>query len=191
MIEIQQINESVKLGIIDLNEFNKTHSLELKRDIEKRGLISLLDALRINSEDLIYNENNKPFLASGKPYLSITHSFQYLAVVVNSEKLTGIDMELKRSKIINIQAKFCNNEELQFAENDVDKLTCLWCAKETVYKIKGLKEIRFKDHIKVQPFQKGDALIFASIMESDSWKTYKLALTSKDDYYLTYLLNEV
>jgi len=191
LIEIQQINESVKLGIIDLNEFNKTHSLELKRDIEKRSLIALLNALGINSDDLIYNENNKPFLAAGKPFLSITHSFQYLAVVVNTEMLTGIDMELKRSKISNIQSKFCNSAELQFAENDIDKLTCLWCAKETVYKVKGLKGISFKEHIKVKPFQKGDAVIYASIMESDSWRTYKLALTSKEDYYLTYLLNEV
>jgi phosphopantetheinyl transferase len=178
LIEIEQINKSIKLGIIDLHEFNTIHGLVSKREIEKKALIYLLKALNINSDELVYNENNKPFLISGKPFLSITHSFQYLAVVVNSEMLTGIDMELKRLKIIN-------------AGNDIDRLTCLWCAKETVYKIYGHKGVNFKDHIKVKPFHTADTVIYASLWVANAWKTFKLALKSKQDYYLTYLIDEV
>jgi phosphopantetheinyl transferase len=191
LIEIEQINKSIKLGIIDLHEFNTIHGLVSKREIEKKALIYLLKALNINSDELVYNENNKPFLISGKPFLSITHSFQYLAVVVNSEMLTGIDMELKRLKIINVQSKFCNANEVQFAGNEIDRLTCLWCAKETVYKIYGHKGVNFKDHIKVKPFHTADTVIYASLWVANAWKTFKLALKSKQDYYLTYLIDEV
>lgn len=191
MIEIEQINKSIKLGILDLYEFNKIHQVDSKREMEKKALVCLLKELNIDWRELEYNENNKPFLTSGKPFISITHSFQYLAVTVNSKILTGIDMELKRSKIINIQSKFCNEDELQFVENDIDRLTCLWCAKETVYKINGFKGVNFKDHIKVEQFQTGDSDIYASLWLNGVWKTYKLALKSKQDYYLTYLLDEV
>lgn len=191
MIEIRQINKSISLGLINLEDLKQLHPLFSKRELEKKGVERVLEALKLNATELKYNQDNKPYLSKGKPFISITHSFNYLAVITNFERPTGIDIELKRAKIISIQTRFCNDLELQFADNDVDKLTCLWCAKETVFKIKGQKGINFKQDILVNPFNISDGLIVASLTLNGVKTSYQLVLQSIQNYYLTFLLNEI
>ena len=191
MIEIQHINQNTVLGILNLNLFNLKFNILEKRTLEKEGIKHLLGQLNVNYTNLRYNHNNKPFLQNDDRHLSISHSHNYLAIIINTKHQTGIDIELIRLKILNIKHKFCNQNELNYANNNIEMLTCIWSAKETVYKINGVKGVSFSEQIKVNPFSINQPTILASVLLNNNWLTFNLALQKIENYYLTYLLNEI
>lgn len=191
MIEIQHINQNTVLGILNLNLFNLKFNILEKRTLEKEGIKHLLGQLNVNYTNLRYNHNNKPFLQNDYRHLSISHSHNYLAIIINTKHQTGIDIELIRPKILNIKHKFCNQNELNYANNNIEMLTCIWSAKETVYKINGVKGVSFSEQIKVNPFSINQPTILASVLLNNNWLTFNLALQKIENYYLTYLLNEI
>ena len=103
---------------------------------------------------IIYNEFNKPFLLNSNTHISISHSHNLLSVIINNEMETGIDIELIKPKILNISTKFMSKSEFNSLqkENLAEQLTVYWCAKESLYKLYGKKELTFKNNLFVEPF---------------------------------------
>ncbi|GLB48426.1 4'-phosphopantetheinyl transferase family protein [Neptunitalea lumnitzerae] len=134
----------------------------MKSDIHRRGFLSvrhLLQKFGYTAHDLFYDANGKPHLKDGN-YISITHSFEYAAVIVSTSHDVGIDIEMKRAKIIRIAPKFTTLKDYAHLTNEeqlVEKLTKVWCAKESLYKIYATPGLSFLQHINVFNF-KEDAL---------------------------------
>lgn len=141
------------------------------------------------SIELAYTETNKPFLKNRNEHISISHSHAKLAIIVNKQESTGIDIELIRDKVKSVQDKFLNEQEIAFAGNDIEKLITLWAAKETLYKIYGLREIEFKQHLFIEPFHSNT--IAGKIALNDFTKKYELVKEKIEDYILVYSLNEI
>ena len=151
---------------VQLNEKNAIRLLGMKSQLHQRAFLSvrkLFQELGYSDFDLYYDALGKPHLQDGK-HISITHSHEFSAIIVSNETV-GIDIELQRDKIIRIADKFCDSE-FQFlsrretsgfgSENQSDyirKLTVIWGAKESIFKIRNEKGISFKNHIKVQSFE--------------------------------------
>ena len=108
------------------------------------------------------------------------------AIAFSDCYITGIDIELKESKILNIQDKFLNKAEKRKNEyqSNIDYLTMIWTAKESIYKALGIKGISFSDDIIVKNIvkSKGEGYYINDI------KRYKFDLTffSLDNYVLCY-----
>ena len=67
----------------------------------------------------------------------------------------GIDIEMQRDKILRIAHKFTPVSEYRTLANTeavIRKLTIVWGAKESLYKIYGEKGLSFLDHINVNDF---------------------------------------
>ena len=138
----------------------KTESLErvngMKSELHQRGFLSvrmLLAEFGYLDEDLVYDASGKPHLKDGK-YISITHSYTFSAVVVSSKKV-GVDIEKKRDKNVKIAPKFIGYETVYLSETDphlVQKLTWIWCIKESLYKLYSTPGVGFKNHFLVLPF---------------------------------------
>ena len=105
--------------------------------------------------DLIiqYDVFGKPFLENSETKISISHSHNKVALIINKEE-TGIDIELVKEKIERIQNKFMSDAELENlkAENKKEMLSVYWCAKESLYKLYGKKELHFKENILIDSF---------------------------------------
>ncbi|GLB52654.1 4'-phosphopantetheinyl transferase [Neptunitalea chrysea] len=129
----------------------------MKSDIHRRGFLSvrhLLQAFGYTAADLYYDANGKPHLTDDK-HISITHSFTYAAVVVSNFEV-GIDIEMQRDKISRIANKFTvlkDYEDLETKEALVRKLTKVWCAKESLYKLYATPGLSFLQHIYVNNFE--------------------------------------
>jgi len=190
LFEHRVINLHISLGILDLAEFSKKNGLSVKREIERFGTRYVLQQL-LNLEDdiLEYDSNNKPFLKNRLEHISISHSHDKLAVIVNKLQATGIDIELIRDKVKNIQYKFLSEKELHFAKDDVDKLLTIWAAKEALYKVYGKKELEFILHIEVENFS--DSKIYGSINTEHFKKKFELVAENVDNYRMVYVLNEI
>lgn len=104
------------------------------------------------------DKNGKPYLANFPQRISLTHSFDYAAVMMSDNGDVGIDLELVKPKIVRIANKFMKPQELgEIAEHQrIEQLYACWCAKEAVYKLQGNKGISFKDNMTIQPFQYQD-----------------------------------
>jgi 4'-phosphopantetheinyl transferase EntD len=138
----------------------KPKSLErvngMKSELHQRGFMSvrmLLSEFGYGDENLVYDAFGKPHLKDGK-YISITHSYTFSAVVV-SAKAVGVDIEKQRDKIIKIAPKFIGYEAVYLKKNDsklIQKLTWIWCVKESLYKLFATPGMVFKTHFLVLPF---------------------------------------
>ena len=162
-ILIWEITESYEelFEAIVLNESNTIRLNGMKSEMHQRAFLSvrkLFQEAGYTDFDLYYDEFGKPHLHDGK-HISITHSHQFSAIIL-SDEVVGIDVELQREKIIRIADKFADTEFsfLNSNENEeyIRKLTVIWGAKESVFKIRNEKGISFKDHIKVDAFEMND-----------------------------------
>lgn len=158
----------------------KTENLErvngMKSELHQRGFLSvrmLLAEFGYEDEDLVYDALGKPHLKDGK-HISITHSYTFSAVVVSSKKV-GVDIEKKRDKIIKIAPKFVGYETAYLSETDpkiVQKLTWIWCIKESLYKLHSTPGMEFKKQFLVLPFGTESNTTSAWIIEEHQSSKY-------------------
>ena len=163
---------------------NSTNRLaHMKSELHQRGFMSvrhLLEVAGYSDQDLYYTEDGKPHLKDGK-YISITHSYTFSAIII-SDASVGIDIEKQRDKILRIAQKFTPIEEyytLTSADARVRKLTIVWCAKESLYKLYEQPGLSFLKHIDVQDFSFDDG-------ESTAQIDYQGKQTSYDFHFLEF-----
>ncbi len=192
MFKIDQINDAIRIARLDLAAFAAENKVDKKRDAETEGIKYLLNKLfREREAKLAYTENKKPYLEGETTHISISHSHDKLVIIANAKESTGIDVELVREKVKNIQHKFLNDDELLFANQNAETLTTLWAAKEAIYKAYGLKEVDFKKNIFIEEFNQNENNFFGKIELPNFKKRYLLTREKTENYILVYILNEV
>jgi 4'-phosphopantetheinyl transferase len=190
LIEIKDIEAHLRLGLLDLKTFALTTNYLLKRDLERAATYLLLsELLNTTSFELQYTETNKPFLKDSFGNISISHSHDKLAIILNQKENTGVDIELIREKIVTIKHKFLNESEAEVAKNNIEILTYIWAAKETLYKIYGLKGLNFKLNLSIELLV--DDIFIGTIIKNNFKKCYLLKKEKIQNYCLVYALNEV
>jgi hypothetical protein len=108
------------------------------------------------------DDHNKPRLDNGGYFFSVSHSWPYIAAVIDPQLETGIDIQTWNPRIGHIQKKFLSPREQLFFANDPQLITLAWCAKESVYKWHGKKGVDFKDHLPINCFEgNGDKYLIA------------------------------
>jgi 4'-phosphopantetheinyl transferase EntD len=105
-------------------------------------------------QGIFKNKNGKPFLYNSPLHISYSHTEQYAAAIVHSEKPCGIDMEHIQEKMVRVSSRFLSEAELKNTGSDLEKICIYWCAKEAMYKLYNLKHTEFKGNLKVAPFEK-------------------------------------
>ena len=132
----------------------------------------------------------KPYLSNFPHHISLSHSYDYAAVMVSNNKAVGIDIELIKDKIERIAHKFMSSEELDFMseENRIEQLYVAWCAKEAIYKLHGKQNISFLEHIKLHPFNYEVSGIFeATLSLGDHQKKLKVHYEKFDGYMIGFV----
>jgi len=190
LFNIRAINDTISIGLLDLKAFGEEMKNGSARENEKMGTGFLLNKmLNTYKNELSYTSNKEPYLVGRKEQISISHSHDKLAIIVDQMKKTGIDIELIRDKVKKIQHKFLNAAEIKIANNETETLISFWAIKETLYKIYGLKEVDFIKHLFVTEY--GGSNITGRIAINGQEKNYKLAKETLDDYIMIYALDEI
>ena len=165
--KIEESTSKLQEGIV-LSKNSTTRLNSMKSQLHQRGFLSIRHLLKeagYTDADLIYDEFGKPHLKNGK-FISITHSFTFTAIIVSDKFHVGIDIEKQREKILKIAHKFTPFEEYKTIANVdalISKLTIVWGAKESLYKIYGKKKLLFLHHIYIEDFRFA-VIIFANSM---------------------------
>ena len=180
-VKIWKITESYTdlLEPITLKPENMKRVLGMKSELHQRGFLSvrhLLLEFGYTDDDLFYDDNGKPHLKDGR-HISITHSFTFSGVVV-SDDIVGIDIEKQRDKIGVIAHKFMDYEYQYLNQLDdtyINKLTVIWCIKESLYKLFATPGLSFLQNTLVIPFTFEEASTIAWIDYQD--KKYRFDTT--------------
>lgn len=162
----------------------------MKSQLHQRGFMSirhLLAEAGYTDFDLYYNTAGKPHLHDGK-HISITHSYIFTAIII-SDQPVGIDIEKQRDKILRIAQKFTPIEEyytLTSSEARIRKLTIVWGAKESLYKLYEQEGLSFLKHIDVTDFSFEDGKTTAQINYKGTISHYKITFLEFEGFTCVY-----
>ena len=114
----------------------KEKALRYANEIDQiRSLLSSYLKNLLSREELLKNENGKPYFANG-PYFNISHSGKYVLMVVSTAEI-GVDIEEIKSKDMSALVRIFNEAEARMIKEHSD-FYYLWCAKESLIKCMGL-----------------------------------------------------
>jgi 4'-phosphopantetheinyl transferase len=118
-----------------------------------RALIkSLVEQCGLEFYGLEKDEFGKPSLKNHTHFISLSHSYPYVAAQIDPTLEVGIDLEQPKEKLLTIAHRVLSPQELDDAGTDVTKHCVYWCAKEALYKSYGKRGLHFADHLHVAPF---------------------------------------
>ena len=166
----------------------------MKSSLHRCAFLSIRHLLKIagyEDKDLYYNEFGKPHLFDGK-HISITHSGNFTAIIVSATNEVGIDIEKQRDKILRIAHKFTPIQEYSTLANSeaiIRKLTIVWGAKESLYKIYSQPGLSFLNHINVKDFSLDDASTTAEIIYEGKKTEFDVAFFEIEDFTCVYAIS--
>lgn len=188
--KISESFDELSLGI-DLTESSQNRVDSMKSELHQRGFLSvrhLLKEVGLVDSDLIYDEFGKPHLKNGK-HISITHSFTFSGIIISDDIPVGIDIEMQRDKILKIAHKFTPFQEYKTIANHsamVSKLTIVWGAKESLYKIYGKKKLLFLENIYIEDFRFEDEETTGDINYDGIRTSYQVHFLEFDGFTCVY-----
>jgi phosphopantetheine--protein transferase-like protein len=180
---------------LQLNDLEKAYYEKLskgKRNLHWLGTRVLLRKMLKTNDyiDAQVDAHGKPYLVNIPYHISLSHSFDYAAVMVSKSKPVGIDIEQVKEKVERIAHKFMRPEEMAFLDpaQKIQQLYVCWCAKEAIYKCYGQKEVSFADNIMLQQFSYNtEGAVSARLLKNDIDIPYHVHYMQYEDYMVGYV----
>jgi phosphopantetheinyl transferase len=197
IIGVWQITESVEdlIQNVHLSSRESESLTSYKHENRKRQWLSyrvLIQELVGEKYDISYSDFGKPFLKVEKKnnHISITHSGDHSAVIINRHSSVGIDIEKPSKRIERVSGRFLSDDELGFIDfgNKWDHLTICWTVKEALFKIHGNLCYDFREQIMIAPFsfsQSGQ--VNCKILGDNDLHEYEVRYTKINGFYLAYV----
>lgn len=168
-VHLLQETQDYTLGIWKIDE-DEAQLLKLSGMVESPARINLVrrqeylavramaSTMGIKPEAIAYLPSGKPFLKDNSLTISISHTKNYVAVLLSSHALAGVDVEHRSERIRKIRHKFMHSDEeknLRQINNPIgetDGLLLHWCAKESLFKAVPEEGVDFKQELRISDF---------------------------------------
>ncbi len=128
-----------KIPIIKRKKIDKIRN-ELSRKQSIIGELLLSKLINYNNIDYYINENGKPYLINNKKYFNISHSNDYIVVIISDYEI-GIDIEKIRNTNIKNINMFATEKEKEYILSDKKnieyRLFQIYTLKESYFKMLG------------------------------------------------------
>jgi len=170
-------------------------AIEKMTENRKREWLSvrvLLKELLGEEKEIFYNSSGKPYLSDSSFHISISHTKGYVALIINKDNEVAIDIEKISTRVQNIRQRFVNEEEEKALSklNEVIHLLLYWSTKESLFKLLGVENVDFKQHLHIRSFEP----VLREWSKFDAFETrtknqncYKIKYFVHEDYVLTYI----
>lgn len=145
-----------------------------------------VEQLNYTYQGIEKDEHNNPYLSKNQGFVSISHTSDYAVAIVSLENEVGIDIEKISDKLSRVANKFLSEPERLHAGDDLFKMCIYWCAKESLYKWFGKKNLSFKENIYIEPFKGKPSMVKGKIFVDRVLRTeHQLEVFYVDDYVIT------
>lgn len=157
----------------ELEEISYIKSESLRK--QRLAVRALLDAMFEDKVYLSHHDNGKPYIENNAINISITHTENYVAVILNDDDEVGIDCESLDRDFSAVEEKSLSSSEREDLSDDPaeknEQLAIYWCAKEAIYKLTSQYDVNFAEQIKVDGFRvKEDGHITATFTDDDDYE---------------------
>lgn len=122
---------------------------------------------------LSHHDNGKPYLENMVTNISITHTNEYVAVILHDEEDVGIDVESLDRDFSVVEKKALSEDEIEDLDEDKknEQLAIYWCAKEAIFKRVSAYNVDFAEQIEVERFRpKGEGELEATFIHKDGYE---------------------
>lgn len=149
--EVEDLLVLAKLSDPDKLTYSGITALHRKKEwLATRALLNEL----ITEPHLIkYHIDGRPYLENDPTNISISHSTGYIAILLHSTSIPGIDIELITRKVGKVASRFLSPDELAICNDNAEqsnrRMLVHWCAKEAIFKMVPLSNIEFSTDIRV------------------------------------------
>jgi 4'-phosphopantetheinyl transferase len=152
--------------------------------IAARALVkSLMNSVNAPYRGIRKDEFGKPFPQDSDFQLSLSHSYPYVAALLDRNDSAGIDLEQFKPKLLKIAPRVLSVAELENAGNDVKKHCVYWCAKEALIKIYGKKGLVLAQNLQIEPFElRNEGHISGKIIVNDTETKVLLYYQVNDEF---------
>ena len=201
---IQSINENIQLAVWKVEEdldffsenvllsssdkiiLRETHHLGKKLEfLAGRQLCqTALAQLNISQEPIYRNPYGKPEIPDSNYRISLSHTANYIALLIGNEVEVGIDIEKPNPKMARIAPRLFNEQEMEFCNGELLKYSKMWSAKEVLYKLFMKREIDFKEHLHVMPLDDDWINLKGEISKNGHSQTHQLKFFEFEEYYI-------
>ena len=163
----------------ELKELSSTPSDEMEEisfirseSMRKQRLAvrALLNELFDEKVYLSHHDNGKPYIENDATNISITHTENYVAVILHDEENVGIDIESLDRDFSAVEKKALSEDEIEDLEDEKrnEQLAIYWCAKEAIFKLLSIYNINFAEQIEVERFRvRGEGELEATFIDRD------------------------
>ena len=151
---------------------------------------AILAQLNSPFEGIVKDEHGKPRLTGSLFKISLSHSYPYVAALIDANSEAGIDIEQPKSKLLRVGPRILHAEELTDAGTNITKHCVYWCAKESLMKVYGKRNLAFSENLRIKPFKlESEGLLFGKVI-ADISMDITLQYRIFPDFVLVYSCGE-
>ena len=149
-------------------------------------LLELLGEVKV----ILNHESGKPYLDDKSYHISISHTKDYVAIMLHEKHTVGIDIATISDRVENIAERFISSEEYINPKHKTTHLLLHWSSKECLYKIINEQGVDFKKQLYIFPFEP----VLSGIIEAQESRTeekhyYKINYEVHPSYVLTWVID--
>lgn len=149
-------------------------------------LLELLGEVKV----ILNQEDGKPYLDDNSYHISISHTKDYVAILLHKSCSVGIDIETISGRVENIADRFISDSEYINPEQKITHLLLHWSTKECLYKIINEQGVDFKQQLYVTPFEPASyGTIEALETKTPNKQTFLLNYEVHPTYVLTWVID--
>lgn len=161
-LAVWEINETLEELLKDysINEYERDFYESITNEGRKKQWLATRKLLLTlsNNPDLwiTHDDNRKPVLNDEHLSISISHTQNYVAILLGENIQLGIDIEKLTPRIHKIRHKFCSDLENKFLTDDeylLSRLYIIWSAKESLFKMYAKGNLDFRKNLNIHPFE--------------------------------------
>lgn len=155
----------------ELEEISYIKNESLRK--QRLAVRALLDTMFDEKVYLSHHDNGKPYIENNAINISITHTDQYVAVILNDEDEVGIDCESLNRDFSAVEKKALSEEEIGNLEDEQknEQLAIYWCAKEAIFKLTSQYDVDFAEQIQIDGFRyRDEGELSATFTDKDGYE---------------------
>jgi phosphopantetheinyl transferase (holo-ACP synthase) len=183
--ELELLQAVFPLHSEEIEAFDKISNISRKKEWLSTRI--LLTEMLQKRKLIIYSAYGKPAIHNSELNLSISHSKNFVALIISSQYFPGIDIEHISERVQKIKHKFLTDNEKNWCQN-TEQMTACWSAKEAVFKIFE-KELDFKDmEASTISLENNQGTFDATLLKKVPGLAVKINYRKFEDDILTYAL---
>ena len=187
----EQLKELSSTPTDEMEEISFIKSESLRK--QRLAVRALLNELFEEKVYLSHHDNGKPFLENRVTNISITHTSDYVAVILDDNEDVGIDIESLSRDFSAVAKRALSEDELEDLDDERrnEQLAIYWCAKEAIYKRVSTYNVDFAEQIEVERFRpKGEGELEATFIHKDGYEEdFELEYTIFDNHVLVWVVD--